>query len=99
MNEIKRGTWVEIENQILSPQERAPQVPSDTKKTPLIMWAKGFLITNAKLGDDVEVETLTGRILKGKLVTVAPRFEHNFGYSVEALQTVGSIARKSVKDL
>ena len=37
---VKKGTWVLIHRNILEPEERAPQVPDDTKKVPLEMWIK-----------------------------------------------------------
>jgi hypothetical protein len=36
---IKKGTWVLIHRNVLEPSERAPQVPDDTKKVPLALWA------------------------------------------------------------
>ena len=40
MDKAKKNDWVEIENLVLTPDERAPQVPDDTKATPLMMWWK-----------------------------------------------------------
>ena len=38
------GDWVEIEETILSPEERTSRLPEDTKKTPLKQWLKGNLL-------------------------------------------------------
>ncbi|MGO1713197.1 MAG: 2-amino-4-oxopentanoate thiolase subunit OrtA, partial [Senegalia sp. (in: firmicutes)] len=40
----KKGEWVRIYNVVLEANERAQQVPDDTKKVPLEMWDKGFLL-------------------------------------------------------
>ena len=34
----KKGDWVLTHNIILTPQQRAPQVPEDTHGVPLEMW-------------------------------------------------------------
>ena len=43
MDKAKKNDWVEIENIVLIPDERAPQVPDDTKATPYDV-IKGFLM-------------------------------------------------------
>ncbi len=90
MSIAKKNDWVEIENIVLTAEERAPQVPDDTKKTPLMMWTKGFLVDDeAKIGDEVTIKTLSGRITKGKLVTINPRHVHDFGNPVHELLEIG----------
>ena len=32
---IKKGTWVEIEEIVLIPEERSQSIPDETKQTPL----------------------------------------------------------------
>ena len=86
---IAAGTWVQIEKTLLEPSERAPQIPEETRKTPLIMRTRGFLKRNASLGDVVEIETVVGRTLSGKLVAVNPPYEHGFGAPVPELFPVG----------
>lgn len=86
----KRGDWVRIYNVVLKPDERAPQVPDDTKKVPLEMWDKGFLLDeNAEIGDEVEVETYIGRKIKGELLEVGPYYDHSYGKAVPELLYVG----------
>ncbi|SKA77443.1 hypothetical protein SAMN05443428_10223 [Caloramator quimbayensis] len=100
MNTARKGQWVEIENLVLKPEERAPQVPEDTKAVPLMMWTKGFLEDEAaEIGDVVTIKTLSGRITSGKLVVVNPRHEHNFGHPVEELLDVGVEVRKEIENL
>lgn len=100
MEKAKKGDWVEVENIVLKPEERAPQVPEDTKATPLMMWTKGFLIDEvANIGDNVSVKTLTGRISEGRLSTINPRHEHDFGNPVRELIEVGMELREEIQNL
>ncbi len=82
---VKKGEWVRIHKVILKPEERAPQVPDDTKKVPLEMWVKGFLQEDANFGDTVEIETVTGRKETGELIELNPYYTHNFGVFVPEL--------------
>ncbi|MCD4711953.1 MAG: 2-amino-4-ketopentanoate thiolase [Clostridiales bacterium] len=85
----KKGEWVKIYRVILKPEERAPQVPDDTKLVPLEMWVKGFITADAELGDIVEVKTITGRMESGKLVEINPTYTHSFGNFVPELLQIG----------
>ena len=89
MTVVKAGSWVEIEKIILTPEQRAPQVPEDTRKTPYIMNVSGFLTKDSELGSEVEIKTLIGRKLSGKLKLVSPHYEHSFGETVEELLHIG----------
>ena len=90
----KKGDWVRIHNIGLTPDQRAPQVPDDTKAVNLEMWTKGYLQADAEIGDQVEVETLVGRMEKGTLVEVNPTYTHSFGNFVPELLTVGKQLRE-----
>ncbi|ABR30767.1 2-amino-4-ketopentanoate thiolase [Thermosipho melanesiensis] len=93
--EAKKGDWVQIQKTLLKSKERTAQLPEDTKKVPLEMRVKGFLINDvAKLGDEVEVETLTGRKVTGTLVSINPKYEHDFGEPIPELITVGLELRR-----
>ncbi len=94
MARIAKGTWVEIEDTVLTPAQRAATVPEDTKKTPLVMRVSGFLSADAELGDRVTVRTIIGRELSGKLVTIEPHYTHSFGNVVPELLTIGTEAEK-----
>lgn len=85
----KKGDWVKIHSIVLQPEERAPQVPDDTKKVPLETWVKGYLQSDANVGDEVEVKTYTGRYEKGTLIECAPTFNHSFGDNVPELLEIG----------
>lgn len=94
MEKIKAGTWVQVHEIVLKPEERTGKLPEDTKKVPLEMWVKGFLKEDAAIGDTVEIETLTGRMISGSLVAAEPAYSHGFGdiYIPEMLQ-IGMQAR------
>ncbi|SHJ50815.1 2-amino-4-oxopentanoate thiolase subunit OrtA [Paramaledivibacter caminithermalis] len=85
----KKGDWVNVYNIVLKPEERAPQVPDDTKKVPLETWVKGFIQHDAEIGDNVEIVTMTGRKVTGKLVEVNPSYTHSFGNTVPEVFKIG----------
>jgi hypothetical protein len=89
MTQIKAGTWVEIEKIILTPEQRAPTLPEDTKKVPYMLNASGFLIADAEVGSPARIRTLIGRELEGTLKTVNPSYAHTFGKVVPELLTIG----------
>lgn len=91
---IKKGEWVLIEKILLTPEERAPQVPDDTKKTPLRAWIRGHLDKDAELGDNVSITTRTGRTEEGVLLEVDPQYELNYGDFVPELLKVNEQVRE-----
>lgn len=92
--ECKKDDWVQISQIILKPGERAPQVPEDTQKVPLILMVKGFLTSDANIGDTVTVTTVLGRTMSGKLVAVNPGYTHSFGPPPEGFTRIGSNLRE-----
>ncbi|HWJ03169.1 MAG TPA: 2-amino-4-oxopentanoate thiolase subunit OrtA [Verrucomicrobiae bacterium] len=91
----KRGDWVQIYRVILPADERAPQVPQDTKQVPLELWVKGFLQQDqAKLGEEVEIITTTGRAVQGELNDILPRYNHDFGSPQPELLKIGTELRR-----
>jgi 2-amino-4-ketopentanoate thiolase alpha subunit len=90
MNTISQGTWVEIERVVLSPAERAPSLPDDTRQVPYMLRVSGFLLEDAELGQEVRIRTIIGRELSGKLITVNPSYSHSFGTTVPELQRIGT---------
>lgn len=90
----KKGDWVMVHNIVLTPEQRAPQVPDDTKKVPLEMWVKGYAQAAAKKGEEVEIETITGRKVTGTLVEVGPTYAHSFGNHVPELLKIGKQLRE-----
>ena len=86
-----KGDWVEIENVILQPDQRSINLPEDTRKTPVKMWARGFLNTDtAEVGDTIEIITLADRSLKGTLIEIKPKHNYDFGDTIIELIHVGN---------
>jgi hypothetical protein len=92
----KKGQWVQIHNIVLEPADRAPQVPDDTKKVPLVMWVKGYLNADADVGKACEITTVTGRIVKGILDEVEPKYSHDFGQYIPELGVIRDQVRKAL---
>ena len=93
---VKKGEWVRIYKVVLQSSERAPQVPDDTKKVPLELWVKGFLQMDAEIGEEVEIETVTGRKEAGKLIEVNPYYTHDFGKFIPELLVIDRQTRDIV---
>ncbi len=89
MDQIQPGTWVEIRQVVLAPEQRAPTLPEDTKGVPYVLLVSGFLVEPAELGGQVRVRTMIGRELSGTLVRVNPSYSHSFGNTVPELLRIG----------
>ncbi len=87
---VEKGTWVEIEQVVLQPAERSTALPEDTKKVPYILRVSGFLEQDAEIGQNVEIKTIIGRVLSGKLIVINPSYQHSFGTVVPELLTIGT---------
>jgi len=81
---------VEIAQVVLQPAERSTALPEDTKKVPYILRVSGFLEQDAEIGQNVEVKTIIGRVLSGKLIVINPSYQHSFGTVVPELLTIGT---------
>lgn len=92
MQPIQPGAWVEIEQVVLTPEQRAPTLPEDTKQTPYLLRVSGFLLETAELGQTVRIRTIIGRELTGKLRVINPSYSHSFGTVVPELLTIGTEA-------
>ena len=90
MNQIQPGTWVEIEQVVLTPEQRAPTLPEDTKRVAYVLRVSGFLITPAEIGGPARIRTIIGRELSGLLRSVNPSYNHSFGNTVPELLTIGT---------
>ena len=98
MVDAKRGDLVQIHKIILKPEERAPNLPSDTRSVPYEGWIKGFLMDEeATLGDGVRVETLIGRECSGTLCAVNPVYDHHFGEPQKEILTIGEEAKQQLR--
>lgn len=89
MKIIPKGTWVEIEQIILKPEERSPSLPEDTKNVPYVLHASGFLIEDAEMGQETRIKTIIGRVLTGKIIVVNPGYTHSFGETIQELLFIG----------
>jgi 2-amino-4-ketopentanoate thiolase alpha subunit len=95
---VKKGDWVQIHQIVLNPVDRSVNLPEDTKNVPLELWVKGNINHDANIGDEVEITTLTGRLVKGKLVEVNPRYDYGFGDFVPEVLKIGRQVRSILKD-
>ncbi len=89
MEKIKKGTWVEIEQIVLTPEERAPSLPEDTRKVPYVLHVSGFLLEDALPGQEARIKTVIGRELQGRILIINPGYSHSFGDTVPELLTIG----------
>jgi 2-amino-4-ketopentanoate thiolase alpha subunit len=85
MTKVNTGTWVQIEQVLLTPAERAPTLPEDTRLVPYVLRVSGFLLDDAELDSEARIRTLIGRELSGALRTVNPSYTHSFGETVPEL--------------
>jgi 2-amino-4-ketopentanoate thiolase alpha subunit len=92
MSKIAQGTWVEIEQIVLNPEERAPTLPEDTRQTPYLLHVSGFLQAEAGMGEQATIRTIIGRELTGTLKTVLPSYNHSFGTTVPELLVIATEA-------
>ena len=90
MSAIPKGTWVEIEQVVLKPEERASSLPEDTKQVPYILRVSGFLLEDAEIGQQVSIKTIIGRELCGELKVMNPSYRHNFGTVIPELLKIGT---------
>ncbi len=90
------GDWVEVEFVLLEPAERADGLPHETAAKPLTVWVKGFARGPAALGDELAVETMTGRTVTGRLSSVCPGYYHTFGDPIAELVHVGRDLRETI---
>jgi len=86
---VKKGAWVRIHDIVLNPNDRATNLPEDTKEVPLEMWTKGFLMEDGEIGKTVEIKTITGRYVEGTLIEVNPHYDHDFGKFVPEILQIG----------
>jgi hypothetical protein len=94
----KVDDWVEVERMLLEPAERAAGLPADTAEKPLLSWVKGFARAEAGLGDQVTVETMTSRVVTGKLSAINPGYFHTFGQPIPELVHVGRDLRAQLAE-
>jgi len=97
MKMAKKGDWVRIHKVVLKAEERTAKLPEDTKVCDLEMWTKGTLLSDAEIGDEVEIETIVGRREKGELVEVNPYYTHSYGVFVPEIIEIDKQLREIMK--
>ncbi|MEY8304784.1 2-amino-4-ketopentanoate thiolase [Anaerosalibacter bizertensis] len=96
--DAKKGSWVQVHQIILKPEERTAKIPEETKKVPLELWVKGYLNEDGDIGDVVEITTLTKRKVKGELVEINPIYDYGFGEEfVPELVQIGEMVKSIVR--
>jgi 2-amino-4-ketopentanoate thiolase alpha subunit len=83
------GEWVEVERVLLEPADRSANLPPETAEKPMLVWVAGFAGAEARIGEELTVETVTGRFVTGRLSAVNPGYFHTFGNPVPELIGVG----------
>ncbi|WP_426351260.1 2-amino-4-oxopentanoate thiolase subunit OrtA [Alloiococcus sp. CFN-8] len=91
---IKKGTWIEVEEIVLSQEERAANVPLDTKNTPLRCWIRGVALEDCEIGKEAEIVTNIGRRVRGIVVAEEPGYYHTYGGYVSELSHIGRQGRE-----
>ncbi|GMA39510.1 2-amino-4-oxopentanoate thiolase subunit OrtA [Mobilicoccus caccae] len=86
---VPAGTWVEIERVLLTPEQRAANLPAETRATPYVLRMNGFLVADAQEGDEVSIRSLIDHEHQGRLVGVDPHYDHSFGATVPELLRIG----------
>jgi hypothetical protein len=92
---IAKNTWVQIHKIVLKPEERPVTLPEETRKVPLELWVKGFLLAEANLNDVVTVRTVTGRLETGTLIQAHPCYLHNYGAFVPEILDIDRIVKEA----
>ena len=93
-----KNTWVEIGGIVLQKDERAPNLPNDTKQVPLEMRVKGFLLHDAEKGEEADVITSSGRTVKGTLTEINPVYTHMFGRPIPELSPIAGEIRAILRE-
>ncbi len=96
---VKKHSIVQVYKNVLSRENRASNLPADTKGVPFEMRVKGRLLHDAEIGDHVEIITASGRKESGILIVSEPYFSHSFGHYVKALEDVKEIIMKETEGL
>jgi len=79
-----------VEQIVLSPEARAPNLPEDTARCPYVLRVSGFLAEDAEFGGEAAVRSIVGREHRGVIRAVNPGYDHSFGPTVPELLTIGT---------
>ncbi|HQG54797.1 MAG TPA: 2-amino-4-oxopentanoate thiolase subunit OrtA [Thermoleophilia bacterium] len=92
----RKGDWVEVECKLLDPADRSKNLPPETADKPLMMWVKGFARGEAAMGEELTIETMTGRTVTGALSAVKPGYYITYGDPLPELTHIGRDLRAQV---
>ena len=90
------GDWVEVSYVLLEPADRAAGLPADTAAQPLLAWVKGYALGAGALGEELAIETPSGRTVTGTLTDVFPGYVHSFGRPPAEIASIGRDVRARV---
>ena len=93
---IKKGSWVQIQKNILASEDRPDTLPKETKAVPLKLWVKGFLLEDCELNSLATIKTRSGRIENGLLVKENPAYLHTYGDFIPELLEIDRIVRQEL---
>lgn len=93
---IEKGTFVRVRKTLLDPKDRSSNLPEDTLKVPFKMWVKGWLLEDAEMFDYVDIKTVTGRIVNGKLKEANPPYKHSYGEFVPEIMEMRNILKRDL---
>jgi 2-amino-4-ketopentanoate thiolase alpha subunit len=85
----RKGDWVEVECKLLDPADRSKNLPPETAEKPLMMWVKGFARGDALMGEELTIDTMTGREVTGALSAVNPGYYITYGDPIPELVHIG----------
>lgn len=91
-----KGEWVQIESVVLPPDQRADNLPVETRACPYIMRLNGYLLDDAAEGQACAIRTLAGRKVAGRLLSEEPAYEHSYGRVIKELIDVRAELRRQL---
>lgn len=86
---VRRGSYVRVKCLLLEPGNRKSGIPADTASVAYEMRVAGYLAMDASEGEEVQITTVTGRTVTGKLEDAHPAYTHTFGPIDPILHEVG----------
>ena len=93
-----KNSWVEIGGVVLQKDQRAPNLPDDTKQVALEMRVKGLLVHDAEKGGEADIITLSGRTVRGTLTEINPAYTHMFGRPIPELSPIAGEIRAILRE-
>jgi hypothetical protein len=93
-----KGDWVEIHQVVLDAGHRSKDIPEDTRNVPLEAWIKGWAQSAAAPGEELEIETPSGRKVRGVLTQINPGYTHTYGPTVPELAPVSRELREMLRE-